>query len=398
MLTNMYERKELQLIIKRIREPRKFIQTLLGPRQVGKTTLIRQAINSVNTPWIYTTADEKVNADETWLRQQWEMARMRLKNSEEDELLLIIDEIQKVDDWSSIVKSLWDDDTFNLRNLKVILSGSARLLLQKGLTESMAGRFEIIHIMHWNYTEMKNAFGISANEYVWYGGYPGAIGLVSEYKRWVDYIVNSMAESTISKDILMLTRIDKPALLRRLFELGCAYSGQILSLTKVLGQLQDAGNTVTLAHYLQLLDSAGILAGLDKFAGQQMRSRASVPKFQVYNSAYMSAYSGITLDVAMSNPDIWGRHVESAIGAYLLNAAKINNMEVYYWRERDKEVDYIVKYNNKIVALEVKSGARKAISGVKAFDEQFKPEKSFVVGTGGFPWSEFLEINPTDLF
>ena len=154
--------------------------------------------------------------------------------------------------------------------------GSAPLLIQKGLSETLAGRFEVIPVWHWSYKEMSEAFGFGVDDYVIHGGYPGAAHLIGESDRWARYIRDSLIETSISRDVLLLTRVDKPALLRRLFELGCRYSGQVLSYTKILGQLQDAGNTTTLAHYLDLLSAAGMLTGIQKYAGSAARRRSEV--------------------------------------------------------------------------------------------------------------------------
>jgi predicted AAA+ superfamily ATPase len=272
------------------------------------------------------------------------------------------------------------------------------LLIQEGLTESLAGRFEVMLLPHWSFSEMKKAFGFSPNQFVWYGGYPGAASLIDEPVRWKDYVLHSLIETTISKDILMLSRVEKPALLRQLFELGCAYSGQILSYTKMLGQLHDAGNTTTLSHYLTLLDSAGLLTGLEKFSLKKIRSRASSPKFQVKDTALLSVFSQIDFQKVIHSPEIWGRQVESAIGAHLVNSSAAGDYKVYYWREGNDEVDFIISRNKKNIAIEVKTMAKGKNSGMVNFASQFKPEKSLLVGRSGIKWEEFLALNPGELF
>lgn len=247
----MYERIHLQWLTNRIREPKKFIQVVVGPRQVGKTTVITQLIQKQESAYYFVSADAVAASNGSWLQQQWEIARLKMADA--NEFLLVIDEIQKVVNWSETVKLLWDTDSRNKLNLKVILLGSSRLLLQQGLTESLAGRFEIMYMGHWSFDEMQQAFGWSVQQYVWFGGYPGSADLITNEERWKLYVQHSLIETSISKDILMLTRVDKPALMKRLFELGCFYSGQILSFNKILGQLQDAGNTTTLSHYLSTL-------------------------------------------------------------------------------------------------------------------------------------------------
>jgi predicted AAA+ superfamily ATPase len=273
----------------------------------------------------------------------------------------------------------------------VVLLGSAPLLVQRGLTESLTGRFELIRVPHWSFAEMRAAFGWDLDRYVYHGGYPGAAALVDDHERWVNYILDSLVETTISRDVLLLSRVDKPALLRQLFRLGCDYSGQILSYQKMLGELQDAGNTVTLAHYLELLASAGLIVGLQKFAGARVRQRGSSPKLLVRNTALMSAFLGLSQAEARRAPEIWGRLVESAVGAHLCNSAASAATEIFYWRDRGKEVDYVVRSGRSLAAFEVKSGARRSTpSGLAEFAKAFHPDRTLLVGTDGIPLAEFL--------
>ncbi len=311
----------------------------------------------------------------------------------------MIDEIQKVPNWSETVKRLWDEDTRLGRSLKVVLLGSSRLLLQQGLTESLAGRFELTYVGHWSLSEMESAFGWSAEQYAWFGGYPGSAELITDEERWKRYVNDSLIETSISKDILMLTRVDKPALMRRLFEIGCTYSGQLLSYTKILGQLQDAGNTTTLANYLNLLSQAGLLSGLEKFTGKKLTQRGSSPKFQVHNTALLSAQSHDTFGQIRLKPNLWGRQVESVVGAHLINHGLSEDFRVLYWREGALEVDFVLEMRGKVIGLEVKSGARAGYpSGMAAFQKTFQPDRMLLVGEGGLPWEEFLRINPKSLF
>jgi predicted AAA+ superfamily ATPase len=305
--------------------------------------------------------------------------------------VLVLDEIQKIPGWSESVKRLWDEDTRAKRQLKVVLLGSAPLLIAQGLTESLAGRFEMLHLPHWSFAEMKAAFRFSLDEYLFYGGYPGAAPLVRQSKRWARYVADSLIETSISRDVLLLTRVDKPALLRRLFELACRYSGQVLSYTKMLGQLHDAGNATTLAHYLDLLGGAGLVVGLQKYAGDIARSRGSSPKLQVLNTALLTAPSGLSLSEARSDGEFWGRLVESAVGAHLANAATSGECQLYYWRERNQEVDFVLKAGRRLAAIEVKSSrAPKAHRGTAAFRAAFQPRRCLLVGGDGIELGEFL--------
>lgn len=383
-----YQRPEAGRLAARLGEPRRFIQVVAGPRQAGKSTLVQQVADGLRFPVRQASADEPTLRGVDWIAQQWEAARLAIAA---EGAVLVLDEIQKIPGWSETVKRLWDEDTRARRPLKVVLLGSAPLLIAQGLTESLAGRFEIIPLSHWSYPEMKAAFGWSLDAYVFYGGYPGAAALIGEPARWARYVLDSLIETSISRDVLLLTRVDKPALLRRLFELACRYSGQVLSYTKMLGQLQDAGNTTTLAHYLELLAGAGMVCGLPKYAGDVARSRGSSPKLQVLNTALMTATSGYTLPDARADREFWGRLVESAVGAHLANAAMRGECTLHYWRERNHEVDFVVQTRRKLIAIEVKSGrAPQAHAGTAAFAEAFKPQRSLLVGGDGIALEDFL--------
>jgi predicted AAA+ superfamily ATPase len=395
---SMFQRPHFQVLIKRLEEPRSVIQVLAGPRQVGKTTLVGQLLSASNTPNHSISADGTANASATWLDQQWELARIKHRQSEASEFILAIDEIQKIPNWSETVKANWDADTRNQLPIKVVLLGSSRLLLQQGLTESLAGRFELSYIGHWAFPEMQTAFGFSAEQFAWFGGYPGTVPFIRDEFRWKKYVSDALIEPSIARDILSLTRVDKPALLRRLFELGCLYSGQMLSFNKILGQLLDAGNVTTLAHYLNLLDSAGLLGGLEKYSGDVIRQRQSSPKFQVHNTALLSSQMSETLPEILQNPEKWGRIVESAVGAQLLNHAKQEGFRLFYWREGNDEIDFLLQHRGKTLAIEVKSGTLRGAPGMEAFRKKFSPDKVLLVGTGGLPWQEFLEVNPIELF
>jgi len=395
----MFERSELQRVIRVLNEPKRFIQVLVGPRQIGKTTLVSQLVQKITVPYLFESADAVSASDKTWIELIWNNTRQTIKELKVDEYLLVIDEIQKIDNWSEIVKRLWDEDMRNGTNIKVILLGSSRLLIQQGLTESLAGRFELTYLGHWSFAEMEKAFGFTAEQYVWFGGYPGSASLINDEERWKNYVSNALIETSISKDILMLTRVDKPALMKRLFELGCLYSGQILSFTKILGQLSDAGNTTTLSHYLGLLDTAGLLGGIEKFAADVIRKRSSSPKFQVHNNALISAQRNEYFEEIKKQPAEWGRMVESSIGAHLLNSSLVEGYKIFYWRHRNDEVDFVLEKRGKVIGLEVKStGLITGTSGMAAFSKMYKPDKVLMVGAGGMPWQEFLKISPVSLF
>lgn len=388
---------------KRISEKRKFIQVVAGARQVGKTTIITTLLEKHDYNYIYETADAISGSSEIWLEQIWNNARLKIKSGA-TEILLVIDEIQKVTNWSEIVKKLWDEDTRNKLNIKVILSGSSRLLIEKGLTESLQGRFELIQIPHWSFSEMHEAFGFTLDEYIYFGAYPGSAELIKDEKRWKNYLRDSIIETSISKDILMLTTITKPALLRQLFNLGAAYSSQIMPFNKMLGNLTDAGNTVTLSHYLNLLDQSKLLGGLQKFSGSEQHSRASSPKLQVYNNALFSASINKSFEDAKNTPDIWGRFVESCVGTHLINNASICNYKLSYWRDGNDEVDFVISRDDEICGIEVKSGSRSSNKGMAIFKQKYPNAKIYVVSSQDFGNSaclkleEFLNLSPEILF
>jgi predicted AAA+ superfamily ATPase len=392
-----FERSQGTVLRQRLSEPRRLIQFIGGPRQVGKTTLVQQTIAALSVPSLYVSADEPTLRDSAWLAAQWQRARDQLPGTRGARAVFVVDEVQKVTGWAEAVKRLWDEDTRHRRPLHVVLLGSAPLLMQRGMTESLAGRFETIHLGHWSAAEMRAAFGWNLEQFLYFGGYPGAAHLVDDPPRWRRYLLDAMIETTISRDVLLLAPIEKPALLRRLFELGCRYSGQVLSYTKMLGQLQDAGNTTTLAHYLDLLSAAGMLTGLQKYSGSTVRQRGSSPKLQVMNTALMTAQSGLSPEEARADPDFRGRLVESAIGAHLANAAAGGAGELSYWRHRNREVDFVLRRGRKVVAIEVKSGTSGGLlPGLAAFSEEYRPQRTILVGGDGIPIEEFLRTPVED--
>lgn len=378
----MYERPIINTILNRLSEQK--IQILLGARQVGKTTLIQQALKKVAIPFHYTIAESGFTT--TWIEQQWSYARaLGVSGSS----ILVIDEIQKIADWSERVKRLFDEDMISNRRLHVVLLGSSSLLLQKGLSESMAGRFEIIPISHWTFAECEAAFNVTLNEFIYFGGYPGALRYRNEKVRFHNYVHDSIIEPVVSRDILSQNVITKPALLRELFRLGSDYSSQILAFNKMLGQLQDAGNTTTLSHYLNLLDQAYVLKGIHKYTAEAVRQRQSSPKLQVYNTALQTATHKKPLNECMADPDVMGRLIESSIGAYILSNP---NAKVFYWREDNQEVDFVVQIQGKTIAIEVKSGKKlKAIPGLELFSKKYGANAQLLVGTGGIPIDVFLK-------
>ena len=395
-----YIRKQYHTLRERILEPRHFMQILAGPRQVGKTTLVGQVLDDISIPYTLEVADAVNPKDSDWIHRVWESARATMQIRKEQERLLVIDEVQKIDNWSEVVKREWDEDSRRRVNLKVVLLGSSRLLQKRGMTESLAGRFELIRLGHWSLQEMRDAFGVTLDQYIYFGGYPGPAGMIDKEKRWRKYIKDSLVAPAIEKDVIMTSNIYKPALMKQLFEVGCGYSAEILSLTKLMGQLQDAGNVTTLAAYLDILAECALLTGLQKYAHDDARKRGSVPKYQVYNNALLTAYKGHSFLADRTDTKLWGRWVESAIGTHILSMAEELDYKVYYWREpsrskdeSDKEVDFIIDNDGELTAIEVKSGHRGTNSGLPAFVETFHPKRAFIVGTGGVSLEDFLSCD-----
>ncbi len=404
-----FQRTQVATLCERLTEPPSRIIALFGPRQTGKTTVVRQALRQINSKSRYFAVDEPdpstprvpfdtaeatfpvlQQRDTAWLVRNWEESRFEAEQS--GGFVLVLDEIQKIPNWSETVKGLWDADRARGCPLHVVILGSAPLLMQRGMSESLAGRYESIRVTHWSFDEMSSAFDFDLVRYLYFGGYPGAAPLVRDQDRWRSYIIGSLIEPNIERDILAMQRVDKPALLKQLFELSAAYSGQILSYTKMLGQLHDAGNTTTLARYLDLLSNAGLITGLPKYAVSASSRRASSPKLNVLNTALMTAEAGYTFEEAQADRTFWGRLVESAVGAHLFNSAT-DNIRLHYWRDGSQEVDFVLQRGTHTIAIEVKSGLNtKSMRGMAEFVQRFSPSRSLLVGEDGVPLDEFLSV------
>ena len=390
----MYELSLVSLIASRLNEGRLRMQVVAGPRQVGKTTAVKQALQHYGKPFTYRLAEGLGIDPLAWLESEWQDARIQAKSL--GEYLLVIDEIQKVVGWSELVKRLWDEDTFEDVPLKVLILGSSRLLLQRGLNESLEGRYEMIEAWHWSYADMHDAFGFSIDDFVMFGGYPGAVPYIKDEDRWRTYLRDSIIEPSISRDILQLERITKPALLRQLFALACMYSSRILSYQKMLGQLQDAGNATTLAHYLRLLGEAGLVAGIEKYYDEPVRAKASSPKLTVCNTALMTAMLPYGFDELRARHDLWGRLFESAVGAHLMPGCRRKNIPLRYWNAGNKEVDFVLQRGDRIAALEVKSADADSVSGMKEFKARHPLAKPYLIGGQGMAAERFFTCEVAD--
>ena len=394
----MIRRQQNDFLISYINEPRRTIQVVAGPRQVGKTTMVKQVLKEIAVPSMFFNADGVAPDDNTWIATRWEDARAQMRFGQSQEFLIVFDEIHKINNWSEQVKKEWDADSFNDVNMKVVLLGSSRLLLKKGLTESLAGRFELLPMGHWSFQEMHEAFGFDINQYVYYGGYPGSAAYLPNESRWRRYMRDSIVAPAIEKDVLQTTYIYKPALMHQLFRLGCAYSAEQLSYNKMLGQLQDAGNATTLVNYLEVLGESKLLIGLQKYAVDKSRKYRSIPKLQVFNNALLTVMSdGMTFEKAYTHPTLWGRWVESAVGCYLLDKADELEYQLYYWRESDEEVDFVIARGDSLVAIEVKSGRRQNNKGLSTFRNMYHLQYSLVVGGEFMPLEQFFTGNLANL-
>ena len=390
----MIRRLQNDNLISNLNESRRTIQVVAGPRQVGKTTMVKQVLKEISFPSMLFNADGVDSQNATWIGDCWAEARAQMDFNNAPEFLLVFDEIHKIDNWSEQVKKEWDADTFNDVNLKVVLLGSSRLLLKKGLTESLAGRFELLPMGHWSYQEMHDAFGWDINQYVYFGGYPGSAAYLPNEGRWRRYMRESIVAPAIEKDVLQTTYIYKPALMHQLFRLGCAYSAELLSYNKMLGQLQDAGNATTLVNYLEVLGESKLLIGLQKYAVDKSRKYRSIPKLQVFNNALLTVMTdGMTYEKAFTHPTLWGRWVESAVGCFLLDKADELEYQLYYWRENDEEVDFVIARGEHLVAIEVKSGRRQTNTGLSTFRNMYHPQYSLVVGGQSMSLEQFFNGN-----
>jgi predicted AAA+ superfamily ATPase len=395
----MYERRHVQILTQRLLRSTSRIQVLSGPRQTGKTTIAAQCVKGLGSRGIAgvsASADSPLPHSSDWIREKWLEARLLAQDA--GRAVLLLDEVQKVPGWSEQVKLLWDEDRLEERNLAVVLLGSSRLLVAKGTTESLAGRFEVIPVFHWSLEEMRVAFGIDLETYLCFGGYPGAVDLLDDFARWRSYILDSIVEPVLSRDILMMTRVDKPVLLRNLFLLGCRYAAQVLSYNKMLGQLQDVGNTTTLAHYMHLLEGAGLMTGLQKYSGSAVRSRSSSPKLLPLNNALVTAVVGRPPDQVAGDPSWRGRLAENAVGQALYDGlvnGRCGSLE--YWRHSNSEVDYVIRSDRKVLAVEVASGREHNRRGVRAFSKRFPDAAAMILGEGGLPLETALLSGPQAL-
>ena len=395
-----YKRQHLAILKGRMAEPRRRIQIIMGPRQVGKSTLVYQFCDDIDTPYDYFSADGVNRFDTTWIPNHWQEARMKMELHGDNERILIIDEVQKIDGWSGQVKKEWDEDTQKKINLKVILLGSSRVLLQKGLNESLEGRFEPIKMGYWEWHEMRDAFGFTMPQYIYFGGFPGLAPDIHDEDRWRNLMEDSIITPILTRDILEIEEIRNPALMRQVFELACIESARELSLTKMQGTM-NSGTVPTIKNYLNILDQTMTVKPMQKYAPSVIKEKNSVPKMQVYNCAFRNRYGQFSFEEAATNPTEWGRQVESAVGAHLANRSQLDGFELLYWRDaHKKECDYVLKKGQALVAIEVKSSSAKDTSGFEEFKQLFGHHitAAFIVGPEGLPLEDFFSMDLKKLF
>jgi predicted AAA+ superfamily ATPase len=372
------------------------VQVLVGARQTGKTTAADQIAARWNGPVIQASADLPLPPGHEWIEMHWDRARREVPKPRRAAALLVLDEVQKVGGWSEVVKARWDEDRRTGHPVRPLLLGSSALLVQKGMVESLAGRFFLHRCPHWSFVECEEAFGWDLDRWIFFGGYPGAALLADDEDAWRRYVSDSLVETAIARDVLSLQQVGKPLLLRHLFGLVSQHPAEILSFNKMLGTLQDAGNTVTLAHYLRLLEASFLVSGLDRLAGR-VRQRGSSPKIVLWNNALVTALSSVSFAEARREPSYWGRLVENAAGAHFLNGLWPPRYTVGYWRDRNDEVDFVVVAGRTRTAIEVKSGRPSRPVGLAAHRRRFPSSRAVTIGAGGIPLEEFFRSDPESL-
>lgn len=396
----MYNRAQLSVFRSRMAEPRRTIHVVMGPRQVGKSTMIDQFVEKATVPYSLFSADGVGKTNTAWISEKWHEVRTRMMLYNETEHILIIDEIQKIVGWSEIVKKEWDQDTREKRNLKVILLGSSRLLIQKGLEESLEGRYEALKMGYWEWEEMRDAFGFTMEQFIYFGGFPGLAPYINDEERWRKMMEDSIISPILNHDILDIEEIRNPPLLRQVFEIGSIYSAQEISLTKMQGVV-NSGTVPTISSYLRILDETMLIKPLQKYDNSTIKTKNSIPKLQAYNNAFRNSYCQHTFEEALMKKTEWGRQVESAVGAYLAGRAILDGFELLFWRDEKKnECDYVLKKGERLIAIEVKSGHSDNIDGYHAFRKKFDKNivNSFIIGPEGLPLEDFFRLNIPSLF
>lgn len=354
-----------------LRQQPGFIHVVLGPRQVGKTTGVKQLLRTMDSDrWRYFSADAPISKSPDWLYEKWVEVKSNTKTE-----LIVIDEIQNIENWSSVLKQVWDEQAQKSKRLKVIVLGSSSLRLQQGLHESLAGRFISHVVYHWSFEESQRAYGLSFEDYLIYGGYPGSYALIQDKEGWINYIQHSIIDAVLSKDILLHARVKSPALFRQCFDIVSSYPAQEISYTKLLGQLQDKGNTDLIKNYLDHFAGGFLIKQLFKYSTKAVLRRTSSPKILPLCPALYSVNLDAELDATER-----GRCFELAVGMALLRLPG----KLTYFRQGNAEVDYIYQYGKKLTAIEVKSGRKKSAKGLMQFKKSYRNAKLLIISPENF--------------
>ncbi len=332
-----------------------FIQIIIGPRQVGKTTSILDYLKRKHHNNYHFHSADTLSGNISWVSQIWHQARNEKK-------LLVIDEVQKIENWAEIIKKLWDEEQREKKPIRCVLLGSSSLDLQVGLSESLTGRFQLNFAYQWSFAESKEGYGLNFEEYLKFGGYPASYQLRDDPIQWRSYIRHSILDTVIEKDILIHHKVKSAALFRQAFDLLISYPAQEISFTKLLGQLQNKGNTDLIKGYIQLFEGAFLLKALNKFSLNQLRKRNSSPKILPLCPAF-----SYVAEMEEYNSEMKGHVFESLVGSILLRTG----LDLYYWREGQYEVDFVLNYGKKIWAIEVKSGRKRKMQGLNQFIKKF---------------------------
>ncbi len=381
-MKNLIKLSFIEYLTDSIKSHPDLIQVIIGPRQVGKTTGVLEYLKTQDSLTTrYVSADGEVSRPGSWLEEQWLLLQFDSIGPNGNEGLLVIDEIQKVENWSETAKKLWDQQKRTGTKIKLILLGSSSLEIQKGLSESLTGRFKLHTVHHWNLDESHRGYDLDLEKFLVFGGYPGSYTFIKDKVSWLQYVNESIVNTVIGRDILSLNRVKSPSLFKQTFYLACSYGAQEISYNKLLGQLQDKGNVELIKHYLELFEGAFLLKQLFKYSNKKTLSRSSSPKILPLAP---SLYS-ITLDADL-NSEHRGRAFEIAVGCELIRLPG----QLFYWREGPFEVDYVYKFGQNVFAIEVKSNRKRNQKSLTEFKTKFPGSKTMIVTPDSF--SNFINL------
>lgn len=380
------------------------IQLLVGPRQVGKTTLLLKIAGRQPGRAVYATADAPEAVLPNWREGIWQRV-VSLARDAGTPAVLLLDEVQYLPEWSQWLKTRYDEAKRERLPIHIVASGSSSLRLGAGSRETMAGRFERLALLHWGARDLAALAGIppddAARRLVSHGGYPGAVALWNEPARWQNYLRDAIVEPAIGRDLLALEQVRKPALLRQIFAIAVGHPSEILSLDKIAGRLAEKGALETIAHYLDLLNEAFLVTALQKASRAEVRRRRSPSKLIVRDNALLAA-AGQLPPSPESDPERWGRWVENTCLARILNAG----LTVHYWREEPWEADGVfIGPGNFRWIVEVKTGGYTAedLRGLAKASEKFPDHRPLVLcdrgqervaraaGFEAMPWQDFVQ-------